>query len=52
MNKTTKINNDHSRTGKDELLTCLEIGKLLTSTMDHKTIFQHIMKRGSELIKA
>ena len=52
MNKIKSMNNDHSRTGKDELLACLEIGKLLTSSLDHRTIFQHIMKRGSELIKA
>lgn len=52
MNKIIKIEQDHSMTGKEELLACLEIGKLLTSTMNHKTIFEHIMKRGSEIIKA
>ena len=52
MNTIRKIKGDHSTTGKDELLACLEIGKLLTSTLNHKTIFEHIMKRGSELIKA
>ncbi len=54
MNTSRKkiIKGDHSMTGKEELLACLEIGKLLTSTMNHKTIFEHIMKRGSELIKA
>jgi len=52
MNKIKKIEQDHSMTGKEELLACLEIGKLLTSTMNHKTIFEHIMKRGSEIIKA
>lgn len=39
-------------TGKEELLACLEIGKLLTSTLDHNKIFEHIMERGSRLIKA
>lgn len=39
-------------TGKEELIACLEIGKLLTSTLDHKKIFEHIMARGSRLIKA
>jgi diguanylate cyclase (GGDEF)-like protein len=52
MNKISKIKHDHSKTGKEELLACLEIGKLLTSTLNHKTIFEHIMRRGSELIKA
>lgn len=52
MTHIRKIKNDHSKTGKEELLACLEIGKLLTSTMNHKTIFEHIMRRGSELIKA
>ena len=39
-------------TGKEELLACLEIGKLLTSTLDHQKIFEHIIKRGIRLIKA
>jgi diguanylate cyclase (GGDEF)-like protein len=42
----------HCSTEKEELLACLEIGKLLTSSLNHKTIFELIMKRGSELIKA
>lgn len=38
--------------GKDELLACLEIGKLLTSTTDLKEILEHIVTKGSQLIKA
>ena len=52
MNIIKNINHDHSQAGKEELLACLEIGKLLTSSLSHKTIFEHIMRRGSELIKA
>lgn len=39
-------------TRKDELIACLEIGKLLTSTMDFKKILEHIVTKGSQLIKA
>lgn len=36
----------------EELIACLEIGKLLTATRNHKKIFEHIMKCGSKIIKA
>ncbi|GAB6094489.1 sensor domain-containing diguanylate cyclase [Desulfatiferula olefinivorans] len=40
----------HEMTG--ELMACLEIGKLLTATRNHKKIFEHIMRCGSKIIKA
>lgn len=36
----------------EELIACLEIGKTLTATRNHKKIFEHIMKCGSRIIKA
>lgn len=44
--------NNSISTGKEELLACLEIGKLLTSTTDLKEILEHIVTKGSQLIKA
>lgn len=38
--------------GNEELVACLEIGKLLTSTTDFKEILEHIVTKGSQLIKA
>ncbi len=43
---------DAFTTGKEELVACLEIGKHLTSTRDFKKILEHIVTKGSELIKA
>lgn len=36
----------------EELIACLDIGKVLTATRNHKKIFEHIMKCGIRLIKA
>lgn len=36
----------------EELIACLEIGKILTATRNHKKIFEHIMRCGSRIIKA
>lgn len=36
----------------EELFACLEIGKVLTATRNHKKIFEHIMRCGIRLIKA
>lgn len=36
----------------EELIACLEIGKLLTATRNHKKIFEHIMRCGRRIIKA
>ncbi len=44
--------NNAMSTGKEELLACLEIGKLLTSTTDLKEILMHIVTKGSQLIRA
>ena len=47
------MNRDKTFTsGKEELIACLEIGKHLTSTTDFKKILEHIVTKGSELIKA
>lgn len=52
MNSTISPINTKFTAGKDELLACLEIGKLLTSTYDYKKIIELIMTKGRELIKA
>ncbi len=36
----------------DKLMVCLEVGKLLTSTLDQKEILEIIMLKGSQLIDA
>lgn len=36
----------------DKLMTCLEVGKLLTSTLDQKEILELIMLKVSQLIDA
>lgn len=36
----------------DKLMACLEVGKLLTSTLDQKEILELIMLKGSQLIDA
>lgn len=52
MINLSKLKKNKFSAGKDELITCLEIGKLLTSTLNHKDVFELIMIRGSKLIKA
>lgn len=47
MEKKSEIKKDHN-----ELITCLEIGKYLTSTTDFHEILELIVSKGSELIKA
>ncbi len=44
--------NNTFQTGKEELVACLEIGKLLTSTTNFTEILEHIVTKGSQLIKA
>lgn len=52
MINISKLKKNKFSAGKDELITCLEIGKLLTSTLNHQDVFELIMVRGSQLIKA
>ncbi len=47
MNPEKKITADNKA-----LIACLKIGKLLTSTTEFKEILEHIVTKGSELIKA
>lgn len=51
------MENEHQKNGDDmhesgRIMACLEIGKLLTSTLDLDTILELIMQKASQLIKA
>lgn len=52
MSTIDRLSQSDAAAWTEELIACLEIGKLLTSTRNHKKIFEHIMQCGSKIIKA